>query len=418
MRGVRDNMTRICKSPDCVLGCEEAIWDTQKTPSPRSVSLEAGDCEISSVLDEELPAIRKRVPKRKRGGNFRLSARYVMATYAQTGGIRPEHVCKFIEGIETVCRIFGVREDHQDIDGRHLHILVDAGVKRRFDIENPRKWDYNTYDVDLNPMCYHPNLKAGNLKVHGKYLMKDNPIGDDIYMNPLGWILEPGILKGLRQSVGEKLLAGMNVEEIIREYPSMYHDVKAMERVADLIERPRQRGPVKLSIRSPLCAYMAKHRSLSALAEWLTFDGDVEKRVFRSKHLYLYGQPHMGKTTFVTELAKGNNMYRSTNDGWWCGYSDKSYHFCVFDDYHGGIPVSDFNRFMCGMGAFRQKGGRTEKNDNIPCIVTSNIKPGDIYKNVPDYVKDAFVDRFTVIEVEQGVDLSKVFDHWPEAGGA
>jgi len=95
---------------------------------------------------------------------FNFSARYVLLTYAQSGGLSEWAVLDHISSLGAEC-IIG-REDHAD-GGTHLHVFADFGRKKQ-----SRRRDY--FDVG----GHHPNIVPSKGRPEGgwDYATKDGNV--------------------------------------------------------------------------------------------------------------------------------------------------------------------------------------------------------------------------------------------------
>lgn len=127
---------------------------------------------------------------------------------------------------------------------------------------------------------------------------------------------------------------------------------------------------------------------------------------FRSKQLYLYGEPGIGKTTLIRKLCEKHRGFCIPTNNDFQHYDDDLYDFAFIDEFKGQLTVQFLNQFLDGQRLpLNTKGSTTIKNKNIPVIILSNHNLCNVYKS-ETYI-DSLVDRLHIIEVKRS-DIEKI----------
>lgn len=108
----------------------------------------------------------------------------------------------------------------------------------------------------------------------------------------------------------------------------------------------------------------------------------IPGRLHKTKQLYLYGEPNVGKTTFIISRLNMCYCYRPTLDRWWMMNFNKHKHcFILFDEF-------DFDVFVCKKDLLKMLAGEIFQypvkhcspgtyDVNLPVIFVSNNAPPD-----------------------------------------
>jgi len=108
----------------------------------------------------------------------------------------------------------------------------------------------------------------------------------------------------------------------------------------------------------------------------------VEGREHKSKQLYVYGEPNLGKTCYFNNRLNMYCAYRPTMDRWWMMNFDSSRHFFIFFDEF------DYDVFVCKKDLLKLCAGEPFQYSvkfkpsrlfdfNLPVIFCSNSDPPD-----------------------------------------
>lgn len=127
---------------------------------------------------------------------------------------------------------------------------------------------------------------------------------------------------------------------------------------------------------------------------------------FRSKQLYLYGEPGIGKTTLIRKLCEKHRGYAIPSNNDFQHYNDDLYDFAFFDEFKGQLTPQFLNQWLDGqLLPLNTKGSSYIKKKNIPTIILSNLNLISVYKETV-YI-EATIDRLTIIEVKRA-DIERI----------
>ncbi len=120
----------------------------------------------------------------------------------------------------------------------------------------------------------------------------------------------------------------------------------------------------------------------------------------RSKVLYLFGQPGVGKSTYLDVLDQDAIYYAPSNDDW--KGLDASYHrMIVFEEFDSYVKLGTMNRILEGRPVrLNTKGGSYFLDRNIPKVIISNKRASEQYHNCNQVMRHAFLDRILEVEVK------------------
>lgn len=115
---------------------------------------------------------------------------------------------------------------------------------------------------------------------------------------------------------------------------------------------------------------------------------------FKSKKLFIYGPPNVGKTTLLTQWDTRFTFHAPDNNDW-NGFNCEFHKIIIFDEFHGQIPLSTLLKLMQGSPTrLNTKGSSVDCFINLPMLFLSNISPKNCYRN-----SDAFIARLFVIHM-------------------
>lgn len=140
------------------------------------------------------------------------------------------------------------------------------------------------------------------------------------------------------------------------------------------------------------------------VADWVNanFGDPMPRRRIKQKQLMLLGPANTGKSMFVRWLRLFFKIWDAPSDeSFLNGYADQSYDCCVFDEFVGAVPLNTMNSFLEGTPMqVKQKGCFAFKRSNKPCIVLSNLRPMEMYKEANGHSIDAFMSRFDIVYLD------------------
>jgi len=125
------------------------------------------------------------------------------------------------------------------------------------------------------------------------------------------------------------------------------------------------------------------------------------------QHLYLWGSPGIGKSTFLTKLRQFLRIYVIPTEDFYCLYEDQKYDIAVLDEFKASKPIQWLNQFLDGSPvgmSLRVKGAQTLKTQFLPTILVSNyrVDDPDMYTNLYQSVQmEALVRRLKVVQMDQ-----------------
>lgn len=150
--------------------------------------------------------------------------------------------------------------------------------------------------------------------------------------------------------------------------------------------------------------------SIQQLLEWVN-SNVCQSRPFRSRQLYIWGPPAVGKTTFLRLLEKSLRIYyMPTDENFYDMYDDDDYDLIVIDEFKGQKTIQDLNRWLDGQNmSIRQKGRQCMKLKNLPVIIVSNFPPHIVYRNKFEKGElEPFTSRVVVVEIKTMIPFERI----------
>lgn len=128
------------------------------------------------------------------------------------------------------------------------------------------------------------------------------------------------------------------------------------------------------------------------------------------KHLWVFGNTGLQKTSFFTRLAKYYSVYWPPRDeNFYNNYSDDCYDLVVFDEFRGNKDIQFMNNFLDGSPmTLRTKGGQVVKRRRIPTVVLSNFSISHVYRVCGDLSvveAEAIARRFIEVEINEPLEM-------------
>jgi len=145
------------------------------------------------------------------------------------------------------------------------------------------------------------------------------------------------------------------------------------------------------------------------IAGWLQ-ENLFEKRDFKQKQLFLFGDPNMGKTSLINDLCEiGVRVYFMPYEDFYDAFDDDCYDLIVLDEFKGQKRIQDLNMWLDGSRfPVRRKGTAPFlKTKNLPFIIISNYKLEDCY-NVGETRLAPLQTRLKQVEVSQFIEIDCV----------
>lgn len=134
------------------------------------------------------------------------------------------------------------------------------------------------------------------------------------------------------------------------------------------------------------------HRGLEALLRYKIRPAPAWRNVTTT---WYWGKTEVGKTRRC--FVESPDLYRVIDNGqWWDGYTNQS--AILFDEFYGDIKCKTMLTWLDGYPIrLPIKGGFVDAHWT-QIYITSNVDPQEVYKGVPQDVRDAFFRRITRIE--------------------
>lgn len=315
--------------------------------------------------------------------SFRLNGSRLFLTYPRCDAPR-EGVIEFFQSkfrgqIKHLCV---AKESHapsesDPVGGPHYHVYLH--LTKRVNYVNPRSLDMWNFHGDYK-------VAKGSFQQVLAYLTKEDhePYCEGFDLEES---LHPKKKAKLSDEVAVKLKEGVSLRDLESEFPGYY--MMNMKKIKE---------------------YQAELRSFEEAKKevtphYLTIDDDTfeigTKREHRQKQLYIWGPAGVGKTTIVNRLIdSGLRAFHLPYNGHWEEWSDGSFDFAYADEYHSQVRITEMNKFLEGsMMHLPCRFQNKIKLRNVLTIVISNVPPESQYPNQPQAIKDAFLDRLTVIHL-------------------
>lgn len=294
-----------------------------------------------------------------------------------------------------------VQERH--LDGNfHLHALVQCPRQRDF---------YQSSFADLvmtEPVAlYHGNYTCvRNLKSTVEYLLKSD-------LNPLYFPAEyrPTGKKACKWDDCASLIeSGASLETIRKSDPGFFfNNYEKIRKATTYMKSVTMQGNVIglepfLSWSVPVERFLGL--SVSTIAVWTRLRSLLQTGVSDKRHLYLWGSPGIGKSTFLTKLRQFLRIYVIPTEDFYCLYEDQKYDLAVLDEFKASKPIQWLNQFMDGSPvgmSLRVKGAQILKTDFLPTILVSNypLDSPDMYTNLYQSVQmEALQRRLLTVQMD------------------
>lgn len=300
----------------------------------------------------------------------------------------------------------GIPHFHMHIEFRHRHAFTSIQVQ--------------------NAIGQFGHLSYINEKTWLEYLLKFGDwVTDGINAAGVKEIIEPGHRLGetMTEQMVRSIQEGAKEQEIAQTYPTLYF--RSQRTVRHLIDQARQHKQLKDEMNAllpfePIQLKDLKYPDLplAKYLNWITLSDKKDKK----QHLFLFGPTNSGKTRFLTVLKKFFRVYHwMSSAGNFQANFLPPYDFIVFDEFcdekrYTGRTIQELNAIMDGIGAINQKGVPAETMSqhhfNPPCIFVANDSPYNLFARDNMPVREAFVERFHLLEVSQRAPLRLWHQFW------
>lgn len=143
------------------------------------------------------------------------------------------------------------------------------------------------------------------------------------------------------------------------------------------------------------------------IAEWLNQNIKRPKE-FKSKQLYIWGPPNMGKSSLIRKLSEYLNVYHIPRDeDFYDEYEDEIYDLAVLDEFTHTKTMQWLNQWLDGQTFYlRKKGGQIRKSQNIPTIILSNFDVIHNFNKLYEANKlGPLLERLLIVKVESFISI-------------
>lgn len=314
-------------------------------PSREGIELDEDRSSIHEDLEVVNPLDKK----------FQLSQKSYLLTYPQC----PEDKVKLGEYLMNSfapIKLIVCQETHHKTEGAHLHAFIE--FKKAKKITNPRTFDFEGYHAHI---CKKRNAKTG-WAAGVAYCTKEDPqpfirgFDMDEYLKAS---------KQKRKYLGQKLNAGMTLQELVEQFPEQRWSVPTLKKAEDILKAPS--------------------------GEPIGWDRPAE-------NLWICGPPRIGKS-YWAHNGWDSPFYLKNQNKWWDGYSGEE--TVIIDDFRTPLLAS---KLINWGGEYKQFG--ETKGGHVPLqhkriIVTSNYRIDEIFRG-DEFQKerDAISQRFPEVTID------------------
>lgn len=333
---------------------------------------------------------------------FNFDNKRVFLTYAQCP-ISPQIVVDFIRLLiaPTTIRWYVVStEQHQD-GNDHIHALLE--FSDRVHTRNPRFFDLAHRDEN-GVKTFHPNIRpVRNIKRQVDYVTK---MGDFIH-DGIDLLALQSKKASRLVDVANEINKGASLRDINQSHPDLVMmQMHKLEQYINYASTLRQ----KQQLEEWRGLSMTMNEFLRPLVSWLN-SAIKQPRPPRSKQLYLYGPPGIGKSRMIADLSRFLSIYHiPTEEPYYDSYEDKQFDLAVVDEFRSQLKIQWLNSWLAGqLMPLRKRMRSYIKTDNIPTIILSNYSPEQAFHKAAmknDTGFQAFLDRLEVIYLETPFQLN------------
>jgi len=295
---------------------------------------------------------------------FRIAAKRLFLTYPQCSTPKEVALQRIQSNwMENLDWAIVAEEAHKD-GTPHLHVILSLHTKSNFksadfaDFVGEKHGNYQA--VKSLKKCMEYVKKCQNFVVHGV------PPEDSTIKKPVAHVVE-------------MIQLGSPMSEIWSEEPVAFflHGRKVKEMVAQVAEW--KADSLQLPWIYPTSVGSLTSSLIESVQLWLVENVRVERK-FKQKHLWIQGNPGIGKSSFLQSLQLRLKTFEpEQSNHYWDGWSD-DIELVIFDEYRGGKTIRDLNAFLDGSKCrLTCRGFSVLKKHNPPTIFCSNYSIADTY---------------------------------------
>lgn len=331
------------------------------TPSPSSDKTLLHPQEGSIALDEDLEGAPSQADHEDlevinpENAKFKLCQKSYLLTYPQCPEPK-EELGEWLMKEFTPTKLIVCQETHHKTEGSHLHAFIE--FKKAKTIRNPRTFDWKGYHANI---CKKKNAKTG-WAAGVAYCTKED-------QTPFirGFDMEEYFKasKQKRKYLGQKLNAGMTLQELVKEFPEQRWSIPTLKKAEDILKAP---------------------------------SGDPIGWDRPSENIWICGPPRIGKS-YWAHNGWDHPFYLKNQNKWWDGYSGEE--TIVIDDFRTPLLAA---KLINWAGEYKQFG--ETKGGHVPLqhkrvIITSNFRIDELFKG-EEYEKerDALKGRFPEVTID------------------
>lgn len=296
--------------------------------------------------------------------------------------------------LDNILQIVVSSEDHADDLGKHLHVSMVMKKKVQF-----------THKVLDDIGGKHGDYKTmkGRVEQAVKYTIKDGVYVSEGF-NPTieAWLETKFKKKNPKENeIVDLIKAGNNIEDLLEGDHRGYiaFRLRATKEIISTLSDIRES---KIELPYTMTDNMSPEMNDKSEQLWQgLYDQLTMGRRHRDKHFYIFTETGVGKTVFLSQLAKRIKIFQMANGRPLEGYEDGKYHAMVFEEFGPGSSKLTLINNITGGGRLvdgSTRYNKTVKTDEIPIIIMTNYAPQDIYPNcVGGLAYDAFLTRFHLL---------------------
>lgn len=385
--------------------------DFSTSPSSPPAGQNLPIVDWSPVSPPVSPQRKKPCPDRSKSNNpnpgYRLNVKSTFLTFPRCEMTKADALRRLVAGsrFQPLWAVIA-QEKHSD-GAHHLHLLVEW--TKKINIRDATALDYIT-----NQHGSYEKTRA--LPSALKYLYKEDPepllygpVPTDLLSTPSGRTAPPK-----KEKIGDKvaaaLIQGQSILSQIQEEPGyVMNNLKKMQQFSTFLVSQKEK---RMSSTHQIRIMVGEDPTAqdATIFSWLRDCLFDRRRAFKAPQLYVHGPPNSNKTSLILKLNQVAKYYGMPNDESFDDlWDDNVYDFAVLDEYAKGQARTpqQLNRFADGSPVtLRVKGSQVIKAFRCPMIILSNFSPAEC---IPDHNSlQAFLSRFTVVQLEQPIDLTKI----------
>lgn len=313
--------------------------------------------ERGNVDIDVLPLVEE-IPVSQPLGKFSITAKGWFLTYPKCDLDKEQAMQLLMAKRPDVERCIVSSEKHKD-GSKHLHAYVQ--LANRFSCKNARFWDIQGF---------HGNYAAAkSFYAVSKYIIKDG----DYCQWGMDAKAEVESRKGHKKILGEKLIKGAELVEVVEENPQLLFEYERLSK--------------------GLAAFKRDRACLNAKKV------PLHKEILKKRHNWIWGPSNSGKTTMLRKILshKGygtddDRTFQIPTNNDWVGYLNQKYLW--IDEFKGQLTIQELNRICDGRSKVNIKGGTAILRDDVEVLIISNFSISECYSKAEEVVKTALYNRF------------------------